>query len=412
MGGPSIQAGGDAGRLDYRDVPTWYGLSRPNQLTAPTDPFDEVAVNVGSGSNAMRLFVSRRGSSVHRWRFAAIGSLDDGDASGVIRRVDGGQGVYADTRWIEHFGLPTQYEHNPNAYACVMLPRSAGIMRSPLAPVVWHEIQNEGDRARIQTVTIPLEWDAFGYQGTSFDHGGDSHHFLLWHRMRNSKTLEVNWRGLQDVHCITDWEYFPHEWDSGDGPIVLYSSGGFAFVDRFADAGFFLDPVTGLATTPATWAAQTNAFWGTNGLGSAVDTNSGEPLAYPFSREYAAAVLANIAGGFGVATYGKHINRDSVGLVTPNIINISQDRIVAAASPFEDNSRGQGMTWITKSRVSRKAGWIGRRYWMLLGATGVVQTNLLRLHASRAADDPVPFDIPRSVLDGMGDSPHKDGPRS
>lgn len=424
---PGAYKANDDGQRDAGIVPVrpfWPLTSSPS-----SDAFDEEVITVGKPGARHRIYCARHGGGVHRWRYEGLGNgdLDDGEQTVLVRRGDGGQGIYCDTRWIERVGGGTQWEHNPNATAAVNLPIASKSVRACLAPCIHHRIEQDGSSARLTFGTIPMEWDAPGYQGATFDHGGHAHGFFLWHRMRNVKVIDVNWRGVAGVIRITDWEYFPREWNTADGAMFLYSNGGIAFGNQFGNdsggRGTFYDPSNGLEAGPseAEWLATQTGFWSIDGVpnGGQVTTNTGITWSTPFvafADDVAGCVLETAEAGVSVGFIGQQ-ERGAYrpGLRRPGYLQISQDRGDPGGTSLigDDIHNGQGITIGHKSTISRAAGWIGRSYLLVLDQSSLVRAALRSLYAERLVQRGPDFSLvpPEIIADMQRDGlPRADEP--
>lgn len=376
------------------------------------DHFDEQTVDVGGD----RILVARRGGGIHRWRLGLFGGdLADGDVTGWVRRVDGGQGCYMDERIIERDGLAGEFEHNPTMLGGYLNPFSSGLVRSILSPTIYHRVANHGSTARIVTCTVPFEYDPNGWQGPTFDHGGDSSDSqALWVDWRMLKAWDINWRGQAGVHRVTDWSYYPYVWSPTDGPMVAYRNSGVYTMDHYQEQAEFFDPLNGLATDLPSWGATTSGAWYANALDGTAENTAADAIAYPFTGRVGGAIMSGQNASAGIDTavgFFTGLKRGkSDQLRDANHLVLLQGR--NAASVGEDTQRGQICQILHKSLTGRAAGWIGHQYWVVNAATVSEIRAVMRQLAAEQVHETLPeWCVPQEVIDGLGDLPDTGRPR-
>lgn len=357
------------------------------------------------------IFHSRRCGQIQRWHTTFID--DSATVHNWMRKGTGlGSALLPNERWAENFLGAGHREHNPTMAGAIG-PPGTDVVRSVASPVVYLRAQNDGRSGRFEGCTIPLDFDSWGAENILNDRGGDHENWILWWRMRHYQAVDVCF-GHPRIHRVVHWFYFPRAWKS-PADFLGWALHGVDLTDYFGTvyAAEFYDPVRRLSWDldqgAGEWTTNNTQTWRVTGHIAAPNLALFPTIVrndpYPFATKYAAAITPgrNGADDVCIGTYGTcYFGGENVGegcrLHTRVVL------LQGRNAPFtvsEDVNSGQQHAWLAAAN-GREDGWLGLQFFLITAQTRAECRTLIDLaHARRLADQPVPFSVPQSVIDGM-----------
>lgn len=325
-----------------------------------------------------------------------------------------GAALQVNERFYERFGDEEYSHHNPNqggvgqredidplrCYGGIPLYYSA---TGTVHEAAWRFVDFGGDPASSA--------DPSGNYEAS-DKGQDETHPILWYAHTGHQKVELNVDGTI-AHEITYWTHHHTAWtDEGDsGPLLTQRVLTNLLVANYFDEAYVLDIALGYPggiLALSGWAPPApNVDWYKFASASKrrISLIDGSSIALD-SSGYSAAILRNSANDLTIAFCAKLQDvDDSPGTETsgevdaPAVLSISYVRTANTGGDLDENS-GCAINLISKARSKRRAGWIGGRYWIVVGTGPDVFDALNTLWTSGKMDAAIDAFPPAAAREG------------